>query len=571
VTDSVSAVAAPELDALIVGGGLTGMYQLYKLKQLGLKARVFEQESGLGGVWYRNRYPGARFDSESEIYTYSFSDEILQKWDWKERFSPQADNLNYLNFSADVMGIRGDMEFDKKVVRAVFIEDDPQWEVHFADGSVVTTRFLITAAGGLSVPTLPAIEGINDFKGLAMHTAEWPHDPDGGPGGQMFDFSNKRVGVFGIGASGVHIVETVGAEAGELFHFQRRPGWTVPLRNSTLTAAEMEELRNRYPKTFELCTTTWAGFAHQPNMTSIFDVSDEEREAFFEALYATGGMAFQMGNYYDAQGSKESTALVDAFLARKIRERVSDPAIAEKLIPDDGFGNRRVASETRLYETYNRENVHLVDLRETPVVRITADGVETTEKEYPLDVIIYATGFDAIVGALNSLELVGRGGQTLKAKWDEKIKTYLGLQVVGFPNLFTLLGPHSGAAATNVPRGAEMHVEWLTRLLEHVSHHGVVLVEPTQEAEDDYTALVWEAFGKAPLGRVDSYFTGVNTNIPGRTERMPVVFMGGLPVYRQLCEEVETEGYRGFTLATPAKLSGDEPSMSGDQYNAAFA
>ncbi|MDH6291319.1 flavin-containing monooxygenase [Rhodococcus opacus] len=564
-------VQDPELDALVIGAGVTGLYQLYKLAELGLNARAYEQESGLGGVWYRNRYPGARFDSESDIYTYSFSEEILQKWDWKERFSPQADNLQYLEFAADVMGVRDSIVFDMTVVRAVFVEDNPQWEVHFADGSVVTTRYLITAVGALSLPTYPRIQGIDSFSGLALHTAKWPHDPNGGLGGQKFDFSDKRVGVFGTGASGVHVIEQLGAEAAELFVFQRRPGWTTPLKNSVLTADDMAEIRANYEKTFELCRTSWAAFAHQMSTDSIFDATDEEREAFFEKLYAAGGMTFQMANYHDAYATEEANSLVDDFLERKIRARVKNPAVADKLIPTEPFASRRVASETRLYETFNRDNVHLVDLRDTPVEEITPDGVRTSAEEIPLDVIIYATGFDAILGAINHLDIVGRGGRTLKSKWDDKIKTYLGLQIADFPNLFTLLGPHSGAAPTNVPRGAEMHVEWLSEMLAHVKRHGVVLVEPTQEAEDQYTDLVWDAFSKAPMAQVESYFTGVNSNVPGRTERMPVVYMGGLPSYRQLCEEIATEGYRGFEMFTPERLSGTEFFDSGDSSNAAFA
>ena len=407
------AAAKLDFDAVIIGAGISGLYQLLKLRALGLRVKVFETGTGVGGTWYWNRYPGARFNSESWSYGYSFSKELLQEWDWTEHFSPQPQTLKYLNFVADKFDLRRDIQFKSRVTAAHYKEVERSWELTLEDGSRYTTRFLITAIGPLSTPTMPRIEGVEAFKGEAYHTAQWPHTP--------VSFEGKRVGIIGTGATAVQTIQEVVKTVGHLTVFQRTPNWCAPLHNAKIGAEEMAEIKTRYDEIFARCLETNACFIHTPDMRGTFEVSEEEREAAFERLYNTPGFGIWQGNFKDILTDRKANAAISEFVARKIRERVKDQAVAEKLIPKNhGFGTRRVPLETKYYEAYNQPNVQLVDIKETPIERITAKGIKTSDAEYEFDMIIYATGFDAITGSFHRIDWQGRGRKVTQRRVDRR-------------------------------------------------------------------------------------------------------------------------------------------------------
>jgi cation diffusion facilitator CzcD-associated flavoprotein CzcO len=528
----------PNYEVIIIGAGVSGLYQLYKLRSLGFKVRVLEAGDGIGGTWYWNRYPGARFDSESYTYAYSFSDEVLKEWNWSEHFAGQPENERYFNFVADKLDLRKDIQFDTKVTAAHFLDDQNQWEVTTEAGETLRCRFLITAIGILSAHQMPRIEGIDSFQGQYWHTARWPKE--------SVSFVGKRVGVIGTGATGVQVIQEVAKTAGHLTVFQLDANWCAPLNNSRITDAEQPALKARYPELFQRCRESAAGFIHQFDRRSIFEVSAAEREALFEKLYGEPGFGIWLANFYDTMTDEKANAIITEFIARKIRERVKDPKVAEILIPKDhGFGMKRVPMETNYYEVYNQDNVELVDLRATPIERITPKGVKTTEREYELDMIIYATGFDAVTGAFKRIDIRGVGGQRLVDKWEGGPETYLGMQVAGFPNLFTLVGPHNGATFCNIPRCAEQNVEWVSDCLKYLRDHGHQRIEATREAELAWTEHVYETVKHSLLSKADSWFMGAN--VPGK-KRTFLLYAGGTDKYRQRCDEIAAKGYEGFRL-----------------------
>ncbi len=538
----VAPAALERYDVLIIGAGLSGMYQLHRLRQLGLSVRVFEAGNGVGGTWYWNRYPGARFDSESWSYGYSFSEEILQEWDWSEHFSAQPETLRYCEFVADKLDLRRDIAFNSRVTAATWNEAENFWEIALADGHRARGTFLIAAVGPLSAPTMPSIPGVKNFRGESWHTADWPHRP--------VSFAGRRVAVIGTGATGVQLITEVARTAGHLTVFQRRPNWCAPLRNAPIDAATRRAIKARYPEIFARCRETHGAFIHMTDPRRTFDVTPAEREAFFEELYAKPGFAFWMGNFRDALVSEAANATLTEFMRKKIRARVRDPALAEKLIPKDhGFGTRRVPLESGYYEVYNQENVRLVDIRETPIERITASGIRTTAEDLAFDMIIYATGFDAVTGGFDRIDIRGSGGRRLKDKWADGPKTYLGLQSEGFPNLFTLVGPHNAGTFCNIPRCIEQNVDWVTDLLRHMRDNGFSRIEATAEAEAAWTAHVLELAQKMLFTKVDSWFMGINSNVPGKDKRTFLLYSGGAPAYRERCDEVAAKGYEGFVLA----------------------
>jgi cation diffusion facilitator CzcD-associated flavoprotein CzcO len=529
-------------DAVIIGAGLSGMYQLHRLRRLGLSVRVFEAGSGVGGTWYWNRYPGARFDSESWSYGYSFSDEILQEWDWSEHFSAQPETLRYLEYVADKLDLRRDIDFNSRVTAAVYDEPENCWEVALEDGRRARGKFLIAAVGPLSAPTMPNIPGVKDFRGEAWHTAHWPQRP--------VEFAGKRVAVIGTGATGVQLITEVAKTAGHLTVFQRRPNYCAPLRNAPIDAATQRDIKARYPEIFAKCRETHGAFIHMADTRKTFEVTPEQREAIFETLYAQPGFAFWMGNFRDALTSEAANVTLTEFMRKKIRARVRDPAVAEKLIPKDhGFGTRRVPLESGYYEVYNEDNVRLVDIRATPIERITETGIKTTAESLDFEMIIYATGFDAVTGGFDRIDIRGVGGQRLKEKWADGPKTYLGLQSEGFPNLFTLVGPHNAGTFCNIPRCIEQNVDFVTDLLRHMQKNGYARIAPTAEAEAAWTAHVHELAQKMLFMKVDSWFMGINSNVPGKDKRTFLLYSGGAPAYREKCDEVAAKGYDGFVLA----------------------
>ncbi|WP_159007198.1 NAD(P)/FAD-dependent oxidoreductase [Bradyrhizobium sp. S69] len=535
-------IAAPALDydAIIIGAGMSGLYQLYRLRELGMRVRIFEAGTGVGGTWYWNRYPGARFDSESYSYGYSFSKELLEEWDWSEHFAGQPETLRYLNHVADKFDLRRDIQFGSRVAAATYDENSRSWSVALQDGSRFRARFLITAIGPLSTPTLPRIEGRDSFAGQSFHTARWPREP--------VDFKGKRVAVIGTGATGVQTIQTIAREVGHLTVFQRTPNWCAPLHNGKIDAETQKTIKAGYPEMFKRCQETFACFLHTPDPRGAFEVSDQEREAFYEKLYAARGFGIWQGNFRDILIDRKANATISDFVARKIRQRVKDPEVAEKLIPrNHGFGTRRLPLETFYYEVYNQDNVELVDIAETPIERITPDGIKTSAAEYQFDIIIYATGFDAITGSFDKIDFRGTGDVRLKDKWKSGPQTYLGMMVDGFPSMMMLMGPHT--ALGNIPRSIEYSVDWITGLLRFARESNLTRLEATPAGVASWTDHV-KALGVGLLSNeVNSWMTGINSNVEGKQTRIVARYSGSAPAYREKCDEVAAKRYQELALA----------------------
>ena len=527
-------------DAIVIGAGISGLYMLYRLRELGMTARVFEAGTNVGGTWYWNRYPGARFDSESWTYGYSFSKELMQEWDWKEHFSPQPDTLEYLNYVADKFDLRWDIQFRSTVAAARWDEAANQWNVTLESGEQATARFLFTAIGILSAYTLPAIPGRDSFKGPAYHPARWPRTP--------VDFTGKRVGIIGTGATAIQAIPEIAKQAAHLTVFQRRPNWAAPLHNSKISKEEMEEIKSRYEEIYAHCATTPGWFIHQPDPRKTVDVPPEEREAFWEKLYGEPGFGIWMGNFRDILTNEEANAAITAYIAKKIRQRVKDPKVADKLIPKDhGFGTRRVPLESGYFETYNRDNVTLIDtLVEEPIECITPHGIKTRKGEHEFDILIYATGFDGVTGAYDRIDIRGENGLRLKDAWAETPRTYLGMLAEGFPNMLMVLGPHT--ARGNITQAISLSVEFQADMLRFMQQHNYTHVETRPEKVDEWTQIVIQA-GEALLSfKVDSWQNGVNRNVAGRTVRRVLGYNGNGAHFRRTTDEVAKGGYQEFTF-----------------------
>jgi cation diffusion facilitator CzcD-associated flavoprotein CzcO len=529
----------PDFDAIIIGAGLSGLYQLYRLREQGLRVRVFEAGTDVGGTWYWNRYPGARFDSESYSYGYSFSKELLQDWEWSEHFAGQPETLRYINYVADKFDLRRDIQFRSRVTAATYDEDTRSWTTTLEDGSRFSSRFLITAIGPLSTPTLPKIEGRDDFKGASFHTARWPKEP--------VDFAGKRVAVIGTGATGIQTIQTIASQVGHLTVFQRTANWAAPLHNGKIDAETQAKIKAGYPEMFARCRETFACFIHTTDPRGAFEVSDEEREANYERLYGERGFGIWIGNFKDILIDRKANATISDFVARKIRERVKNQATAEKLIPKNhGFGTRRLPLETFYYEVYNQDNVELVDIKETPIECITPRGIKTSDREYEFDIIIYATGFDAITGSFDKIDFRGAGGARLKDKWKRGPETYLGIMVHEFPNMLMLMGPHT--ALGNIPRSIEYSVDWVTGLITFATKRGLTRLEATPEGVQSWTDHV-KALGEGMLSNeVDSWMTGINSNVEGKQTRIVARYSGSAPEYRARCDAVAAKGYDELRL-----------------------
>lgn len=528
-----------DFDAIIIGAGVSGLYQLYRLRELGMKTRVFEAGSGIGGTWYWNRYPGARFDSESWSYGYSFSQELLDEWDWEEHFAGQPEIARYLNYVADKFDLRQDIQLDSFVTSAHYLEDSGRWQVTLENGDQCTAQFLISAVGVLSAAVLPRIPGIESFKGQSCHTHEWPREP--------VTFKDRRVGIIGTGATGIQAITEIAKTAKSLTVFQRTPQWSAPLHNAKVTPEEMQEIRKNYAEIFAQCQETPGCFIHTPDPRSVFEVTEAEREAFWEQRYGEPGFGIWMGNFRDVLTDLEANNLMSDFLARKIRERVRDPDVAEKLIPKTyGFGTRRVPMESGYFEVYNQPNVELVDLGETPIERVTPQGIQTSGAEYEFDMIIYATGFDAITGAFDRIDIRGVGGTSLKEKWADGPVTFLGILADGFPNFMMVMGPHAGLG--NFPRAVEFTSDWVTDLIQHARDRGLTRVDAKPEAAQEWTDHVIEANEGLLFTEVDSWMTGINRNVEGKHVRRVMRYSGGHPAFRQRCDAVSGSGYRELSI-----------------------
>src|SRR3954469_17860658 len=452
-------------EVVVVGAGVSGIYQIKRLADLGVDALVLDAAPDLGGTWYWNRYPGARFDSESYTYGYSFSKELLNEWHWKERFSAQPENLRYLNYVADKFDLRKYMRFNRKVAAAAFDEASHLWRLRLDDGSELTCRFVILTVGLLSIPTLPRLEGMDAFKGRSFHTFHWPHEP--------VELAGKKVGIIGTGATAIQVIGEIADKVGELTVFQRRPNWSAPLNNGPISETEMADIRARYDEIFAACTRTPGGFEHEPDRRGFYEATREERLALWDKLYGEPGFGIWLSNFREIFMDEAANAEFSAYIADRMRRRVRDPEVAETLIPrDHGFGVQRVPLETNYLEAYNRDNVHLVDISKTPIERITEHGLRTVARDYEFDIIVYATGFDAITGAYDRIDIRGLGGEKLFDKWKDGPSTFLGMLTHGFPNLLMPTGPQGASATTNFPRGIETGVNWCTELMRYMWARG---------------------------------------------------------------------------------------------------
>ena len=523
------------LDALIIGGGVSGIYQLYGLRKIGVNARIFEAGGGVGGTWYWNRYPGARFDSESYSYAYSFSDELLKEWNWTEHYSAQPENERYLNFVVDKFNLRPHIRCNSRIKSAQFDASTNQWLVETHEGHRARTQFLISAVGILSAHQLPDIPGVEKFGGRSFHTARWPHE--------KVDFSGKRVGVIGSGATAVQLIPRIAGEVGHLTVFQRTANYCCPLRNATIDPDTQQQIKDSYDEIFAKCRSTFASFMQDFDPRKTFDVPLAERQAFYEEIWSQPGFTKWFGCFYDIMTDEAANEDYAEFVRNKIRARVNDPVIAEMLVPKDHpFGSKRIPLETNYYEVYNQDNVQLVDVKSTPITEVTATGVTVGDTHYPLDVIIYATGFDAITGELTRMDIRGEGGQSLKEKWDrEGPSSYLTLQTAGFPNLFIV----NGAVFCNFTRCAEVVGDWVRECVGYMRDHGYTRIEAEQTAEDAWTEHASSLTEGMLFTKTKSWFMG--TNIPGK-KRGFLFYAGGAPAFRDKVAEVAAKDYEGFIL-----------------------
>ena len=524
------------LDAVVVGAGFAGLYMLHRLRGMGLRVRVFEAGAGVGGTWYWNRYPGARCDVDSMEYSYQFSEELQQEWEWSERFSPQPEILRYLNHVADRFDLRRDITFETRVATATFDEGSSRWQIETDTGESCSARFVVMATGCLSSTNKPEIDGLDDFTGETYHTGEWPHE--------RVDFTGTRVGVIGTGSSAIQSIPLIAAEADHVYVFQRTPNYSIPARNGPIDPEYVKRIKADYP-TFRAENATFGfGLRTYSRDVSALEVSDEERERQFEERWQHGGLPF-LSAFNDISSSEEANAHARRFLHRKIREIVDDPDVADVLCPDTTVGCKRLCVDTDYFATFNRDNVTLVDVRSAPIERITGSGLRTTEEDYAFDRLVLATGFDAMTGSILKVDVRGVGGLPLREKWAEGPRTYLGLGTAGFPNLFTITGPGSPSVLSNMVPSIEQHVNWIADCIGHMGDRGLTRIEAQREAEDAWVAHVNEVAEQTLFTTCNSWYLGAN--VPGK----PRVFMPylGFPPYVEKCNEVVANGYEGFALS----------------------
>jgi cyclohexanone monooxygenase len=525
------------VDAVIVGAGFSGMYLLHRLRTMGLSAVVFEAGTDVGGTWYWNRYPGARVDVESLAYSYSFDPDMEQDFEWQERYPTQPEILRYAQYVADRFDLRKDIVFRTRVAAAHYDEDSRTWSVRTEHEDAVTARFLVMATGCLSSSKLPEIPGLDTFKGETYHTAHWPHEG--------VDFSGKRVGLIGTGSSGVQSIPVIAEQAADLTVFQRTPAYSLPARNRRLRPDEITEMKDNYRAYRQAQKESGFGIPTPVPTKSALEVSEEERHARFEDAWESGSLVNLLTTYTDLAVNQEANDTAKRFIHSKIHEIVEDPQTAADLCPEYPVGTKRPCLDTSYYETYNRPDVHLVNLQREPLVEVTEKGVRTAAEEYVFDAIVYATGFDAMTGSLTNVDIRGRGGASLKETWSAGPRTYLGIGSAGFPNLFMITGPGSPSVLSNMIVSIEQHVDWVCDAIEHLRQQGLATIEPSQQAQDDWVDHVNLIASSTLYPKANSWYMGAN--VPGK----PRVFMpyaGGVGEYRKKCAQVATDGYPGFVL-----------------------
>ncbi len=525
------------LDAVVVGAGFAGLYMLYRLRQLGLSARVYEAGEGVGGTWYWNRYPGARCDVESMQYSYSFSEELQQDWHWTERYPSQAEILRYIDHVADRFDLRRDIQLETRVTAAHYDEAARRWRVETDRGDVASARFCIMATGALSAALRPDMKGLDSFAGRWFHTGRWPHQP--------VDFAGERVGVIGTGSSGVQTIAVVAEQAAQLTVFQRTPNFSIPAWNQPLAPEQQAAWKANYAEHRARARDTRSGILYEYGQRGAFEVSEAERQAEFERRWARGGANYTHA-FNDIYVNPDANEAAADYVRQRIRSIVHDPAVAEKLIPrDHPIGTKRICVDTNYYETFNRENVTLVDVRESPIQAIEPAGIRTRDGLHALDSIIFATGYDAVTGALARIDIRGRGGRRLAEKWAEGPRTLLGIMTAGYPNLFIITGPGSPSILTNVVVAIEQHVGWVADCIGHMLARALQVVEPEGGAEEAWVAEVNAVAERTLFPRANSWFMGAN--VPGKP-RVFLPYVGGLGNYTRVCEDVVSKGYQGFSF-----------------------
>jgi cation diffusion facilitator CzcD-associated flavoprotein CzcO len=532
-----AAATTRKVDVIIVGAGFAGMYAVYRFREMGKTVAGVEAGGNVGGVWYWNRYPGARCDLMSVDYSYGFSDEIQQEWTWSEQFAAQPEILAYANFVADRLDLRKHFAFNARVVSAVWNEVARLWRATTDAGETLEARYCIMATGPLSVPKDPDIPGIDRFKGRILRAQKWPHEP--------VSFEGKRVGVIGTGSTGIQIVETLGRQVGELFVFQRTPSFTLPMRNHTLEPDYVAEMKRHYPAMREAMRNNPTGGTRPATSRPYFSLPPSQRQQVMEQAWINGGHTF-LGSFADLLSNQEANDQVADFVREKIGDIVKDPVTAEALKPR-GYPifARRPCLDTEYYETFNLPNIHLMDCLKNPIVEITEKGVRTEAGETELDILIFATGYDALTGALLAFEVVGRGGRKLAEKWKHGPRSYLGFMLEGFPNLFAPSGPNGPAALANLITIAEHDVDWIADLIQHMEESGLATVEPTAKAEDEWMELVMRLAEKSLIRKANTWWVG--SNVKGKPQGL-TMFIGGFHKYRGHCEASARSGYRSLTF-----------------------
>ncbi|MGV0652394.1 NAD(P)/FAD-dependent oxidoreductase [Mycolicibacterium thermoresistibile] len=533
----MTSAAASDVDVVVVGAGFGGLYALHRFRSDGLSVRVFEAAPEVGGTWYFNRYPGARCDVESLDYCYSFSDELQQEWTWTEKYATQGEILRYINWVADKLDLRRDITFNTRVVATVLDEDTLRWTVETDTGESVTARFVVLATGPLSSPITPDIPGLDTFAGDVYHTANWPHED--------VDFTGKRVAVIGTGSSGIQSIPIIAEQAEHLYVFQRTPNYSVPSGNRPLSAEEIAEAKANYAERRRMSWRSGGGSPHVPHPKLTMEVSPEERREAFEKRWQLGGVLFSK-TFSDQMIDPVANEEARKFYEEKVRAVIDDPEIADLLIPDDHpIGTKRICTDTNYFQTFNRPDVTLVSVRRTPIQSIDAEGVVTSERHYRLDAIVFATGFDAMTGTVAKIDIVGRGGRRLVEDWAHGPRTYLGLGVDGFPNLFLISGPGAPAVLANMVLHAEANVNWIADAIGHLDEHGYSAIEATPDAVDNWVAECNKRAEATLFPKANSWYMGAN--VPGKP-RVFMLFIGGFATYLDICAEVADAGYKGFRL-----------------------
>jgi cation diffusion facilitator CzcD-associated flavoprotein CzcO len=544
-------MSAPDqaLDAVIVGAGLSGLYQLYRLRELGLSVRVIEAADGIGGTWHWNRYPGARCDIPSMSYSYSFSPELEQEWEWTEKYPTQPEILRYIDHVADRFDLRKDITLNTAVTRAAFDERAGRWSVTTSTGQVLDAQFLILATGCLSAPKQPEAGGLERYRGRVHQTSRWGNDD--------VRFDGLRVGVIGTGSSAIQSIPIIAEQAASLTVFQRTAAFSFPAGNRPLDPAEIGQMKASYREYRRAQRDSRIGVPSEMPLQSALEVTAEEREAAFTEGWERGDLYSLLGSYWDLLVDPAANETAAEFVRAKIRDVVTDPEIAERLSPRTfPIGTKRACLDTNYYATFNKPTVELVDLRSTPLVEFTAAGLRTSEREYELDAIVLATGFDALTGAIMAIDIRGRNDARLARQWASGPRNYLGLAIAGFPNLFTITGPLSPSVLTNMIVSIEQHVEWIAGCIAHMRESGSATIEATTTAQDDWVQFVADVGSFTLYPTAESWYTGAN--VPGKP-RMFMVYFGGLNEYISKCNEVTANGYEGFTLAPAAEPAPASP------------